>query len=43
MVIEHIRSVHDKHVWALTAGKTVLSAHLVIGTYHCFINTVADE
>jgi len=30
MVIEHIRSVHDKHVWALTAGKTVLSAHLVI-------------
>ena len=39
MVIEHVRSVHDTHVWALTAGKTVLSAHLVIGTYHSFRNT----
>jgi len=28
--IDHVRSVHNVHVWALTAGKTVLSAHVVV-------------
>lgn len=28
--IDHVRSVHNVHVWALTAGKTVLAAHVVI-------------
>ena len=32
--IDHVRSVHNVHVWALTAGKTVLSAHVVIGMCH---------
>ncbi|XP_068670496.1 proton-coupled zinc antiporter SLC30A8-like [Montipora capricornis] len=30
MNINHVRSVHDAHVWALTAGQTILSAHVVI-------------
>ena len=32
--IDHVRSVHNVHVWALTAGKTVLAAHIVIGMWH---------
>ena len=38
--IDHVISVHKVHVWSLTAGKTVLSAHMVIGTLiyvHVFI------
>jgi len=34
--IDHVRSVHNVHVWALTAGKTVLSAHVVVGMLTSF-------
>ena len=33
MNINHVRNVHDAHVWALTPGQTLLSAHVVIGMY----------
>ena len=29
--IDHVHSIHNVHVWALTSGKTVMSAHIVIG------------
>ena len=29
--VDHVLSIHNVHVWALTAGKTVMSAHVVIG------------
>lgn len=32
---DHVLSVHKVHVWSLTAGKTVLSAHMVIGMLIC--------
>lgn len=28
---EHVLSVHNVHVWSLTTGKIVLTAHMVIG------------
>ena len=31
--IDYVISVHKVHVWSLTAGKTVLSAHMVIGMF----------
>lgn len=34
--IDYVISVHKVHVWSLTAGKTVLSAHMVIGMFMSF-------
>ena len=28
--VEGIEDIHDLHIWALTSGKNVMSAHLVI-------------
>lgn len=37
---DHVLSVHNVHVWSLTAGKTVLSAHMVIGTLICDVHVL---
>ncbi|MFI5309674.1 MAG: cation diffusion facilitator family transporter [Gemmatimonadales bacterium] len=29
--VEHVRSVHDLHVWTLTSGVVAMSAHAVVG------------
>ena len=28
---DHVISIHKTHVWSITTGKTILSAHLVVG------------
>ena len=28
---DHVISIHKTHVWSITIGKTILSAHLVVG------------
>ena len=28
--VEGVEDIHDLHIWALTSGKNVMSAHLVI-------------
>ena len=37
---DHVISVHKVHVWSLTAGKTVLSAHMVIGMLICDVHVL---
>ena len=38
--IDRVRGVHDLHIWSLIPGKTVLSAHVLVGEYtHTYTQT----
>ena len=37
---DHVLSIHNVHVWSLTTGKTILSAHVVIGTLHLIFSSL---
>ncbi len=40
LAIQSIESLHDLHIWTLSSGRTVLSAHVVIENMECWENTL---
>ena len=38
--VQGVNSVHDLHIWTLSSGKVILSAHIVIPDMSCWEDTL---